>query len=71
MLRGAGALKWVEILSGDGREKMVLVTCIYISRSEVITSVGTISSGTAYLLHEVCCWIPGHSERDQGKELVQ
>ena len=44
---------------------------IYISRSEVITSVGTISSGRAYLLHEVCCWIPGHSERDQGKELVQ
>ena len=68
MLRGAGTLKSVEILSGDGREKMVLV---YISRSEVITSVGTISSSTAYLLLEVCCWTLGHSERDQGKKLVQ
>ena len=37
----------------------------------VAINVGTISSGTAYLLHEVCCWTLGHSERDQGKELVQ
>ena len=44
---------------------------IYISRSEVITSVGTISSGTAYLLLDVCCWTLGHSERDHGNELVQ
>ena len=44
---------------------------VYISRSEVITSVGTISSGTAYLLLEVCCWTLAHSERDQGKELEQ